>query len=456
MKSVTVKQLLQTPRKFNNKQIKLSGWVKNKRASANIIFLAISDGSSINTLQAVVKQEDNPQVFSLLQTVNLTSAVMVWGEIILTPKAKQPLELKLKQVSLLAQAESDYPLQKKEHSQEFFRSNAHLRVRAKTYFAVMKIRSVLSHAIFEYFFKNDFILVQSPILTSNDCEGAGETFVIKDSETFFNKTTFLTVSGQFGAEAFAQAFKKVFTFGPTFRAEKSHTNRHLSEFWMIEPEIAFANLKDLMQLIQNLIKFLIKKVMENASDELNVLAKQFSNDIISNLKTIISTKKFPIIEYSKALAILKESSDTKKTNFELNDFSFGIDLKTEHERFLCEQYFQNQPLFVINYPKELKAFYMKTNTDNKTVAAVDLLLPKIGEICGGSERESDLNQLKNRCQSLNIDTKSLNWYLDMRKWGYFASAGFGLGFDRLLAYICGLENIRDAIPFPRVHGTINF
>ncbi len=311
-------------------------------------------------------------------------------------------------MSLLAQAESDYPLQKKEHSQEFFRSNAHLRVRAKTYFAVMKIRSVLSHAIFEYFFKNDFILVQSPILTSNDCEGAGETFVIKDSETFFNKTTFLTVSGQFGAEAFAQAFKKVFTFGPTFRAEKSHTNRHLSEFWMIEPEIAFANLKDLMQLIQNLIKFLIKKVMENASDELNVLAKQFSNDIISNLKTIISTKKFPIIEYSKALAILKESSDTKKTNFELNDFSFGIDLKTEHERFLCEQYFQNQPLFVINYPKELKAFYMKTNTDNKTVAAVDLLLPKIGEICGGSERESDLNQLKNRCQSLNIDTKSLN------------------------------------------------
>ncbi|AAB96228.1 asparagine--tRNA ligase [Mycoplasmoides pneumoniae] len=455
MSATAISDLFEKPAQFKNKKIKLTGWLKNKRTSANIIFLEVNDGSTLLNLQAVVKQ-DQPELFALAESISLASAVSVSGTVALTPKSKQPLELVVKQINVLSTARADYPLQKKEHSLEFFRNNAYLRVRARTYFAIMKVRSLLSQAIFDYFFKNDFVLVHSPILTSNDCEGAGETFELKQGKEFFNKTTYLTVSGQFGAECYAQAFKKVFTFGPTFRAEKSHTSRHLSEFWMIEPEVAFANLKDLIKLIESTVKTVIKQVMQKAKQELDFLEKQFDVKLMERLKQITSTKNFHVLEYTKALEILKTAQASGQANFEVQDFNFGLDLKTEHERFLCEQHFHNQPVFVINYPKDFKAFYMKQNADGRTVGAVDLLFPQIGEICGGSEREGNLEKLVERCQAMQIDTQTLNWYLDMRKWGYFASAGFGLGFDRLLAYICGLENIRDAIPFPRAHGSINY
>ncbi len=435
-----------------NIEIELKAWVRSNRDSGKVGFISCFDGSNLDGIQVVYKNEYTKN-FEDAKSVRSGSAIDVIGNIQFNEKMQQ-YEIVATQFNLLKQADEDYPLQKKQHTMEFLREIAHLRPRTRTMQAIMRVRNRLAYAIHTFFQENDFIWVSSPLLTSNDCEGAGESFFIQEEQDkpFFIPQARLTVSGQLNAESYAQAFERVYTFGPTFRADRSHTNRHLAEFWMVEPEIAFFDLKQLMSLIEAFIKSIIKDVYEHCQDEINFFMQE-KPYLKQRLEELIS-KQFVSIPYSQAIDILKEAV-AKNHQFEDSNIYFGMDLASEHERYICEQVF-NAPTFLYNYPKAIKAFYMKQNPDNLTVAATDLLVPGVGEIVGGSQREDSYEKLLERIKEMNMDASSIQWYLDLRKYGYHSSSGFGLGFERLIMYILGLDNIRDAIPFPCYEGKLNF
>lgn len=453
MRHVDIVKAIKDP-KLIGQEVTIEAWVKFNRDSGKIIFLNINDGTTIKNLQVVCKAE-NLKNFDQIKGFRLASAIKVKGTL---KQGREPgsVELAASEIKLLKLADEDYPLQNKEHSNEFLREIAHLKARATTTQAIQRVRTELAYAIHHFFHTKGFIYMASPIITSNDCEGAGENFVIKDDQAnpfFGSATASLTVSGQLNAESYALGMKKVYTFGPTFRAERSHTNRHLAEFWMVEPEINFMNLRQLMLLIEQMFKNIVGKVLDKCKDEIEFLNKKYNNNTFETLTKLLN-KRFVRLDYAKAVDILKEAI-AQGHKFEDNDIYFGKDFGAEHERYLCEKHFQ-APVFLMNFPKEIKAFYMKANPDGKTVAACDLLVPGVGEIIGGSQREDDYNRIVKRCQEMNIDPKGLQWYLDLRKYGYFRSAGFGLGFERILMYITGVDNIKDVIPFPRFEGELRF
>lgn len=440
--------------------VEFIGRVRSNRVGKNVSFLVLSDGTTINDAQVVYKTDLIN--YEPVSKARVGSILKVEGSMELTPNREQPFEVKATKVEVLDEASEDYPLQKKEHSLEFLREIAQLRARTKTFNAIFKIRSLAAYAIHKFFQEENFLYVNTPIITSNDAEGAGEEFGVvtfNDQNEplvtdFFNKKASLTVSGQLNAEAFAQAFKKVYTFGPTFRAENSFTSRHASEFWMIEPEVAFNDLQANIALIERMLKSVFSYVLSSGLDELKFLEANNEAGLVQKIQTLATTP-YVVNTYEEVIKLLQKAVETKAVNFENNEIFFGLDLGTEHERYLCEVINQC-PTFVINYPKEIKAFYMKLNDDQKTVAAVDLLVPGIGELVGGSQREDNYDQLLKRCAELKINPDDLAWYLDLRRYGYYKSAGFGLGFERLIMYMTGTSNIRDVIPFPRTPKNLLF
>ena len=440
---------------FNQKTtITFNCWIRSNRCSGKIGFLNVTDGTASN-LQIVYKK-DSLSNFEEISKFSVWSAIKVTGIIVLKNN-EEKYEVNATSIELLAVSDSNYPLQNKEHSFEFLRDISHLRARSNLFNAVMRIRSEAAYAVHSFFHNNRFLYLNAPEITENDGEGAGENFIIstrKKDELFFGEEAYLTVSGQLHAEAYAQAFKNVYTFGPTFRAENSHTNRHISEFWMIEPEMAFQDQKYGMKIAEEVIKYVIKWVLENCAYELNVCANKTDKNLIQKLEKYLNNK-FPIIEYKDAIDLLKKDQDEKKVNFENKNIFDGLDLASEHEKYICEKVF-DMPTFIINYPKEIKAFYMKLNQDKKTVAAYDCLVPGIGEVVGGSERESDIDIILMRLKELKISSEKLNWYLELRKYGYYKSVGFGIGFERLIMMLTGIENIRDVISFPRFPGSLKF
>ena len=448
--NLSVKEIFGDYKQYLNKEVSVTGWVKTSRNSKNISFIELSDGSCFKTVQIVF--DDKLKNYDLISKVNIGSSIYVIGEVKESFGNKQAFEISAMEIKILNNAESDFPLQKKRPSLEFLRTIAHLRPRTNTFQAVFKIRSLAAFAIHEFFNKNNFIYVNTPIITASDCEGAGEMFRVttldlsknnKDtSGDFFGKMAYLTVSGQLSAETFASAFKSVYTFGPTFRAENSNTTRHAAEFWMIEPEMAFCDLKNCMNVAENMLKHAINYVFENARDELEFCNNFIDKNLIARLDKILKSD-FDVIDYGDAIKLLEKADK----NFDYK-ISWGIDLQTEHERYLTEEVFK-KPVFVINYPKDIKAFYMRLNDDKKTVAAMDLLVPEIGEIIGGSQREERYDYLLKRMQELNLDEKNYWWYLDLRKYGSVVHSGYGLGFERFIMYLTGINNIRDVIPFPR-------
>ncbi|MDE5767463.1 MAG: asparagine--tRNA ligase [Malacoplasma sp.] len=453
METVAVRDIFKDFQLF--KSVKLMGWVRSNRDNGSIGFISFTDGSSIHSVQLVYKSGETTN-FDEAKITRTGSAILIEGEVVESKQPGQNFEIKVTNFILLKQADEDYPLQKKEHGNEFLRSIAHLRERTNKYGTIMRLRSELAFAVHNFFHQNNFVWLSSPIITSNDAEGAGENFVVdsKSVKNFFNRSANLTVSGQMHAEAYALAYKRVYTFGPTFRAEKSNTNRHISEFWMIEPEVAFCNLEQLMFLIEEFIKYLIRFTLKNCKDEMSFLNKLSNNTLSEKLLSVIQ-EPFEKITYKKAIAILKTDIANNKVKFENNSIFFGMDLNSEHEKYLCQKVF-NKPLFIYDYPADIKAFYMKMNGDGTTVAACDLLVPGIGEIVGGSERENDFNKLLKKCDKLRMNTKDIQWYLDLRKYGYYKSAGFGLGFERFLMYITDSENVKDVVPFPRAYGSLDF
>ena len=462
MEKVLVRQLFrQTP--ADGAQLLVSGWVRTVRDSKAFAFIELNDGSFFKNLQ-VVLDESVPD-FREVVKVTLGSAIEVEGTLKLTPEAKQPFELKASRVTVVGMAAADYPLQKKRHTVEYLRTQAHLRPRTNLFSAVFRIRSVAAQSIHRFFADQGFVYVHTPLITASDCEGAGEMFRVttldidnpprdeqghvKVSEDFFGKPANLTVSGQLNAEAFCMAFRNVYTFGPTFRAEKSNTPRHAAEFWMIEPEIAFADLNDDMALAEAMVRYVIADVMERCPEELDFLNSFVNKGLIDRL-THVRDSDFARVSYTEAIEILKNSGE----HFEYGAY-WGMDMQTEHERYLAEKHF-SRPVCVYNYPKEIKAFYMKQNDDGKTVAAVDVLVPGIGELIGGSQREDRLDVLEARMHELGLDCGSYWWYLELRKYGSTPHAGFGLGFERLIMYLTGVSNIRDVLPFPRTTGSADF
>ena len=462
MEKVLVRQLFrQTP--ADGAQLLVSGWVRTVRDSKAFAFIEFNDGSFFKNLQ-IVLDESVPD-FREVVKVTLGSAIEVEGTLKLTPEAKQPFELKASRVTVVGMAAADYPLQKKRHTVEYLRTQAHLRPRTNLFSAVFRIRSVAAQSIHRFFADQDFVYVHTPLITASDCEGAGEMFRVttldidnpprdeqghvKVSEDFFGKPANLTVSGQLNAEAFCMAFRNVYTFGPTFRAEKSNTPRHAAEFWMIEPEIAFADLNDDMALAEAMVRYVIADVMERCPEELDFLNSFVDKGLIDRL-THVRDSDFARVSYTEAIEILKNSGE----HFEYGAY-WGMDMQTEHERYLAEKHF-GRPVCVYNYPKEIKAFYMKQNDDGKTVAAVDVLVPGIGELIGGSQREDRLDVLEARMDELGLDRESYWWYLELRKYGSTPHAGFGLGFERLIMYLTGVSNIRDVLPFPRTTGSADF
>ena len=462
MEKVLVRQLFrQTP--ADGAQLLVSGWVRTVRDSKAFAFIELNDGSFFKNLQ-IVLDESVPD-FREVVKVTLGSAIEVEGTLKLTPEAKQPFELKASRVTVVGMAAADYPLQKKRHTVEYLRTQAHLRPRTNLFSAVFRIRSVAAQSIHRFFADQDFVYVHTPLITASDCEGAGEMFRVttldidnpprdeqghvKVSEDFFGKPANLTVSGQLNAEAFCMAFRNVYTFGPTFRAEKSNTPRHAAEFWMIEPEIAFADLNDDMALAEAMVRYVIADVMERCPEELEFLNNFVDKGLIDRL-THVRDSDFARVSYTEAIEILKNSGE----HFEYGAY-WGMDMQTEHERYLAEMHF-GRPVCVYNYPKEIKAFYMKQNDDGKTVAAVDVLVPGIGELIGGSQREDRLDVLEARMDELGLDRESYWWYLELRKYGSTPHAGFGLGFERLIMYLTGVSNIRDVLPFPRTTGSADF
>ncbi len=434
--------------------VQIEGWIRTNRYQKEFGFINLNDGSTVNNIQIVY--DKNLENFDEVSKYRVGCSLTVYGKVVLTPNQKQPFELQAKKIVLEGDCPENYPIQPKRHTREFLREKAHLRARTNLFNAVFKVRSVLAYAIHDFFQKQGFVYVNTPIITSSDCEGAGEMFRVttlnldklpKDkpidySKDFFGKSANLTVSGQLEAETYALAFKNVYTFGPTFRAENSNTQRHASEFWMIEPEMAFADLYDDMNVIENMLKYVIKYLLENAKDEMNFFEQFVSPGKIKQLEDLLSSH-IHICEYQDAVEICKKSG--KK--FE-NRLEYGDDLSTEHEKYLTDEYF-NGPVFVTNWPKDIKAFYMRVNDDNKTVAAVDLLVPGSGELVGGSQREERLDVLLKRMEEMNVPTEDMQWYLDLRRFGGVKHAGFGLGFERLIMYVTGVENIRDVIPYPR-------
>ena len=462
MEKVLVRQLFrQTP--ADGAQLLVSGWVRTVRDSKAFAFIELNDGSFFKNLQ-IVLDESVPD-FREVVKVTLGSAIEVEGTLKLTPEAKQPFELKASRVTVVGMAAADYPLQKKRHTVEYLRTQAHLRPRTNLFSAVFRIRSVAAQSIHRFFADQDFVYVHTPLITASDCEGAGEMFRVttldidnpprdeqghvKVSEDFFGKPANLTVSGQLNVEAFCMAFRNVYTFGPTFRAEKSNTQRHAAEFWMIEPEIAFADLSDDMALAEAMVRYVIADVMKRCPEELEFLNSFVDKGLIDRL-THVRDSDFARVTYTEAIEILKNSGE----HFEYGAY-WGMDMQTEHERYLAEKHF-GRPVCVYNYPKEIKAFYMKQNDDGKTVAAVDVLVPGIGELIGGSQREDRLDVLEARMHELGLDRESYWWYLELRKYGSTPHAGFGLGFERLIMYLTGVSNIRDVLPFPRTTGSADF
>ena len=457
MELVTIRELYRNKENYLGKTISVGGWVRSNRDSKAFGFVVINDGSFFETLQ-IVYSADKIENFNEIAKLNIGSAIVVTGELVATPNAKQPFEIQAKEVVVEGASTSDYPLQKKRHTLEYLRTITHLRPRTNTVQAVFRVRSLIAYAIHKYFMERDFVYVHTPLITGSDCEGAGEMFRVTTmdldnipkteegevnfKEDFFGKETNLTVSGQLNGETYAMAFRNIYTFGPTFRAENSNTTRHAAEFWMIEPEIAFADLKDDMVLAEGMIKYIINYVLENAPEEMNFFNSFVDKGLLERLQNVANSE-FGHVTYTEAIEILEKNND----NFDYK-VSWGCDLQTEHERYLTEQVFK-KPVFVTDYPKDIKAFYMKLNDDNKTVAAMDLLVPGIGEIIGGSQREDDYDKLVARMNELGLKEEDYDFYLDLRKYGSVRHAGFGLGFERCVMYLTGMGNIRDVIPFPR-------
>ena len=463
MEKVVTRQLFRNLERFEHQSIELNGWVRNNRAQKSFGFLMINDGSFFETIQVVYEESlDN---FKEIQKIRVGSAVTVYGVVIPTPNAKQPFEIKAHKLVLKGDCPEDYPIQPKRHTREFLRDVAHLRPRTNLFSAVFRVRSLVAFAIHSYFQEKNFVYVHTPIITGSDAEGAGEMFrvttldldniprneegVVDFKHDFFAKSTNLTVSGQLEGEAFALALRDVYTFGPTFRAENSNTQRHASEFWMIEPEMAFADLKDDMDMAEGMIKYIINYVLENAPEEMNFFDQYVSKGVLNRVQTVANST-FKRITYTEAIDILL----TANKKFE-NKVEWGIDLSTEHERYLTDEVFKS-PVFVTDYPKDIKAFYMRVNDDQKTVAAMDLLVPGVGELIGGSQREERLDILEKRMEEIGVPTEDLNWYLDLRRYGGVTHSGFGLGFERMVMYLTGVENIRDVIPFPRTPKNAEF
>lgn len=433
--------------------VELEGWVRTNRDNGKVGFIEMNDGSYFRNCQLVYKGDIKG--YDAITKYGTGSAIRVMGKLKATPEGKQPFEVEVKEMELLGACDPSYPLQKKRHSFEYMREIAHLRPRANTFYAIFRLRSVLSMAIHEFFQNQGFVYVHTPIITGNDGEGAGEMFTATTrddanyEEDFFGKEAFLTVTGQLHVEAFAMAFRDVYTFGPAFRAENSNTSRHASEFWMIEPEIAFADLDDDMDLIEDMIKFCIDYVLENAPEEMNFFNTMIDKDAINRI-TKVRDSQFKRMTYTEAVEIL-EKADVKFDN----KVFWGMDLNSEHERYICEQVVDG-PVFLTDYPKDIKAFYMRVNDDNKTVAACDLLVPGVGELVGGSQREERYDVLEARMKEMNMETEHLQWYMDLRRYGGCKHAGFGLGFDRMLMYLTGMQNIRDVEPFPRTPKNLKF
>ena len=463
MKEITVKNLYKNTNAFIDKQIIIEGWVKTVRDSKNFGFIELNDGTFFKNIQIVFN--DKLENFSDICKLTISSSIKVTGKFILTQNAKQPFEIQADSIEIENLSDSSYPLQKKKHSFEYLRTIAHLRPRANTFNAVFRVRSTLAYSIHKFFQERGFVYVNTPILTGSDAEGAGEMFNVnsfnlndipknKDgqvdfSQDFFGKPTHLTVSGQLNAETYAQSFCNVYTFGPTFRAENSNTVKHAAEFWMVEPEICFADLTDDMDLAEDMIKYIFKYVLDNCPEEMEFFNKFIDTNLLDRLNNVINSN-FARISYTDAIKELEKHND----NFEYK-VSWGVDLQTEHERYLCENIFK-KPVFVTDYPKDIKAFYMKQNPDGKTVAATDLLVPGIGEIIGGSQREENYDKLLTRMKELNMPISEYDWYLDLRKYGSCNHAGFGLGFERAIMYLTGMQNIRDVIPFPRTPKNCDF
>ena len=458
-----LKDLFRNTSNYKDKEITIEGWVKTVRDSKTFGFIELNDGSFFKNVQIVFTDKlDN---FNEVSKLTISSSIKVTGTFVITENAKQPFEIQASKIEIENLCPTDYPLQKKRHSFEYLRTIAHLRPRTNTFNAVFRVRSVLSYAIHKFFQERGFVYVHTPIITSSDAEGAGEMFNVNSfdlanvpltddgkvdySKDFFGKPAHLTVSGQLNVETFASAFKNVYTFGPTFRAENSNTVKHAAEFWMIEPEISFADLNDDMDLAEDMLKYVFSYVLEQCPEEMAFFNNFVDKTLLDRLHNVIRSN-FGRITYTDAVKELEKAND----QFEFK-VSWGIDLQTEHERYLCEKVF-GKPVFVTDYPMDIKAFYMKQNPDGKTVAAADLLTPGIGEIIGGSQREEDYEKLLSRMKELNMDLSCYDWYLDLRKYGSVKHAGFGLGFERALMYLTGMQNIRDVLPFPRTPKNCDF
>jgi asparaginyl-tRNA synthetase len=464
MENLTAARLYAAPEQYGGKTVRVSGWVRTARDNKSVGFIELSDGSAFKSLQIVLDAE-KLEGYREYVRLSVGTAVSVTGEVALTPGAKQPLELRAATLNVEGASSPEYPLQKKRHSLEYLRSIAHLRPRSNTFSAVFRVRGVAAFAVHSFFNERGFVYVHTPIITGNDAEGAGEMFRVTTlpdispplnntggadySKDFFGKPTSLTVSGQLEGECFALALRDIYTFGPTFRAENSNTPRHASEFWMIEPEIAFADINDDMALAQDMLQYVLKYVLEKCPDELRFFNDFYDKDLLNRLNGVASSD-FARCTDTEAIELLAPHA----AEFEY-PVVWGGDLQTEHERFLTEQVFK-RPVFVTDYPKEIKAFYMRRNDDGKTVAAMDLLAPGVGEIIGGSQREERLELLEKRMEELGLNKESYSWYLDLRRYGGAKHAGFGLGFERLIMYLTGIQNIRDVIPFPRVPGWAEF
>ena len=427
MELTTIRELFKNREGYLDKEVTVGGWIRSIRDSKTFGFIVLNDGSYFDTLQIVY--HDKMENFAEVSKLNVGTAIIVKGTLVATPQAKQPFEIQAEEVVIEGASAPDYPLQKKRHSFEYLRTISHLRPRTNTFQAVFRVRSLAAYAIHQFFQDRGFVYVHTPLITGSDCEGAGEMFRV-------------TTSGQLNGETYAQAFRNIYTFGPTFRAENSNTTRHAAEFWMIEPEIAFADLEDDMELAEAMLKYVINYVLENAPEEMNFFNSFVDKGLLDRLHNVVNSD-FARVTYTEAVEILEKNND--KFDYKV---SWGCDLQTEHERYLTEQVYK-RPVFVTDYPKEIKAFYMKMNEDGKTVAAVDCLVPGIGEIIGGSQREDDYDKLLGRIKELGLKEEDYSFYLDLRKYGSARHAGFGLGFERCVMYLTGMSNIRDVIPFPR-------
>ena len=463
MKKLVIKDLYKNTNEYANKEITLEGWVRTIRDSKTFGFIELNDGSFFKNVQIVFS--DTLENFTEIAKLSISSSIKVTGTFVITENAKQPFEIQATKIEILNLCDLEYPLQKKRHSFEYLRTISHLRPRTNTFNAVFRVRSAFAYAIHKFFQERGFVYVHTPILTSSDAEGAGEMFNVNSfdltnvpktedgqvdyAKDFFGKPAHLTVSGQLNGETYATAFRNIYTFGPTFRAENSNTVKHAAEFWMIEPEICFADLNDDMDLAEDMLKYTFSYVLENCKEEMEFFNSFVDKGLLERLNNVIHSD-FARISYTDAIKELEKAND--KFEFKV---SWGVDLQTEHERYLCEEVFK-KPVFVTDYPVEIKAFYMKQNPDGKTVAAADLLAPGIGEIIGGSQREENYDKLISRMKELHMDIDSYNWYLDLRKYGSCDHAGFGLGFERAIMYLTGMQNIRDVIPFPRTPKNCEF